>query len=77
MTVEVGKPGRAARQHGDRPWPHCDCTANSLSAEKGLEVIFIENRVPERIRDIPFGTLFFGGIGLVLAVAALLGVLLA
>ena len=40
-------------------------------------MIFIKDRVPERIRDIPFGTLFFGGLGVALAVAALLGTLFA
>ena len=40
-------------------------------------MIFIKDRVPKRIRDIPFGTLFFGGLALVLAIAALINNLLA
>ena len=45
--------------------------------KRALDMIFIKDRVPERIRDIPFGTLFFGGLGLALAIAALIGGLLA
>ena len=40
-------------------------------------MIFIKGRVPKRIGDIPFGTLFFGGLALVLAFAALISGLLA
>ncbi len=39
-------------------------------------MIFEKGYEPKTIRDIPFGTLLFGGIALVLAIAGLIGVLL-
>ena len=75
------------RRNPQTPLPYCDVLQVDYllaikrwwgaSRGKGLEMIFMEGRVPERIGDIPFGTRFFGGVALVLATAALIGALLA